>query len=90
MGFKKVDPAPTFADFILKDSMDKNRCLTRLIDIAASIDWSSIESILWGTIKSVPADREPVYRHYCCSDAYSFKNVFISIQILNWNARFPQ
>ena len=48
MGYKKTDPAPTFADFILKDSMDKNRCLTRLIDIAASINWSSIESILMG------------------------------------------
>lgn len=48
MGFKKIDRSPTFADFILKDSMDKNRCLTRLIDIAASIDWVSIESILMG------------------------------------------
>ena len=37
MGFKKIDHAPTFADFFLKDSMDKNRCLTRLIDIAESI-----------------------------------------------------
>jgi len=26
--------------------MDKNRCLTRLMDIAASIDWHKIESIL--------------------------------------------
>ena len=36
MGYKKADPAPTFADFILKDSMDKNRCLSRLTDITAS------------------------------------------------------
>ena len=48
MGYKKTDPAPTFADFVLKDSMDKNRCLTRLTDIDASINWSSIESILMG------------------------------------------
>ena len=46
MGFKKIDPQFTFADLVLKDSMDKNQCLTRLIDIAASIDWYKIESIL--------------------------------------------
>jgi len=34
------------ADLVLKDSMDKNRCLTRLMNIAASIDWNRIESIL--------------------------------------------
>jgi len=46
MGFKKIDPQFTFADLVLKGSMDKNRCLTRLMDIAASIDWNRIESIL--------------------------------------------
>ncbi|MCB2146373.1 MAG: IS5 family transposase [Deltaproteobacteria bacterium] len=48
MGFKKIDHAPTFADFVLKDSMDKNRCLTRLTDIDASIDWMNVNSILMG------------------------------------------
>jgi IS5 family transposase len=57
MEFKKIDPYFTFApvrssgptgqaDLVLKDSMDKNRCLTRLMDIASSIDWNRIESIL--------------------------------------------
>jgi len=46
MGFKKFDPQFTFADIVLKDSMDKNRCLNRLMDIGASIDWHKIESIL--------------------------------------------
>ena len=48
MGFKKLDRTFTFADAILKDSMDKNRCLIRIMDIAKSIDWSSIESVLMG------------------------------------------
>jgi hypothetical protein len=34
MGFKKVDKTLTFADLTLKKTMDKNRCLTRLLDIA--------------------------------------------------------
>ena len=51
MGFKKIDRSFTFADLILKDSMDKNRCLSRLIDISASIDWNDIESILMGHYK---------------------------------------
>ena len=46
MGFKKIDPYFTFADIALKDSMDKNRCLTRLMEIADSIDWDRIESVL--------------------------------------------
>ena len=46
MGFKKIDPYFTFADLALKDSMDKSRCLTRLMDIADSIDWDQIESVL--------------------------------------------
>ena len=48
MGFKKIDRTFTFADAILKDSMDKNRCLMRIMDIAKSIDWPSIESVLMG------------------------------------------
>ena len=48
MGYKKIDRTISFADLILKDSMDKNRCLIRLMDIASSIDWASIESVLMG------------------------------------------
>ncbi len=48
MGFKKIDQSVTFADLILKDSMDKNRCLIRIMDIANSIDWNSIEAVLMG------------------------------------------
>lgn len=48
MGFKKIDQSVTFADLILKDSMDKNRCLIRIMDIAKSIDWHSIEAVLMG------------------------------------------
>ena len=46
MGFKRMNTHITFADLALKDSMDKNRCLTRLMDIAESIDWNKIEAIL--------------------------------------------
>jgi len=52
MGFKKIDPHFTFADLVLKNSMDKNRFLTRLMDIAASIDWGRIESILMNQLPS--------------------------------------
>ena len=48
MGFKKIDRSFTFADAILKDSMDKNRCLIRIMEIAESIDWNSIEAVLMG------------------------------------------
>ena len=48
MGFKKIVQNFTFADAILKDSMDKNRCLIRIMDIANSIDWNSIEAVLTG------------------------------------------
>ena len=27
MGVTKIDHSPTIADFVLKDSMDKNRCI---------------------------------------------------------------
>ncbi len=42
MGFKKMDREISFADLILKDSMVKNRCLKRLLDITSSIDWDRI------------------------------------------------
>lgn len=48
MAFKKIVQNFTFADAILKDSMDKNRCLIRIMDIANSIDWNSIEAVLTG------------------------------------------
>jgi len=48
MGFKKIDRTFTFADAILKNSMDKNRCLILIMEIAESIDWNSIESVLMG------------------------------------------
>ena len=46
MGYKKLDQELGFADLILKDSMDKNRCLKRLNDIHGAIDWKNIESVL--------------------------------------------
>ena len=46
MGYKKLDKERSFADLILKDSMDKNRCLKRLNDIHGAIDWKNIESVL--------------------------------------------
>ena len=46
MGFKNMDREISFADLILKDSMDKNRCLKRLSDISSSIDWDRINSVL--------------------------------------------
>ncbi len=46
MGFKRMNTHITFADLALKDSMDKNRCLNRLMGIADSIDWEKIESVL--------------------------------------------
>jgi len=46
MGFKKSNAHMTFADSALKDSMDKNRCLTRLMDITDTIDRDKIEALL--------------------------------------------
>ncbi len=46
MGYKKLDQELSFVDLILKDSMDKNRCLKRLEDINDSIDWKNIEPVL--------------------------------------------
>jgi IS5 family transposase len=48
MGYKKLNQEISFADLILKSSMDKNRCLERLINIKNSIGWTNIESILMG------------------------------------------
>ena len=46
MGFKNMDREFSFADLILKDSIDKNRCLKQLRDIPDSIDWDRINSVL--------------------------------------------
>ena len=46
MGFKQMDRGLTFADLTLKDSMNKNRCLDRLMKIASSIDWNKVEQVL--------------------------------------------
>ena len=46
MGYKKMNREISFADLILKDSMDKNRCLEHLININNSINRPNIKSIL--------------------------------------------
>ena len=42
MGFKNMDREISFADLILKDSIDKTRCLNQLGDMFVSIDWDHI------------------------------------------------
>jgi len=85
MGFKKIVQNFTFADAILKDSMDKNRCRIRIMDIANSIDWNSIEAVLTGHYQ-VGTSKTPIHR-CCCLRACCFKNGFISIRIRNSKAR---
>ena len=46
MGFKKASRDLSFAEFTLKSSMNKNRCLERLSTINRSLDWDMIEQIL--------------------------------------------
>jgi IS5 family transposase len=46
MGFKKGKKDLSFAEFILKSSMNKNRCLERLSKINRSLDWDMIEHTL--------------------------------------------
>ena len=88
MGFKKIDRTFTFADAILKDSMDKNRCLMRIMDIAKSIDWSSIESVLMGHYQvGTSTEGADAYQPLLLLNACCFKNGFISIRILNSKAR---
>ena len=45
MGCKNVDQQTSFADLILKDSMDKNRCLEQLMNVHDSVDWARLESV---------------------------------------------
>lgn len=76
MGYKKIDRNTSFADLILKDSMDKNRCLMRLMDIASSIDWSKIESVLMGHYR-VGTSREG-------ADAYKPLLLFKCLLLQKW------
>ncbi len=48
MGYKKMNQEISFADLILKDSMDKNRCLEDLININNSINWPNINPFCIG------------------------------------------
>lgn len=51
MRFKNLDRQANFADFILKASMDKNRCLEQLMNLEASIDWAKQPSLMAGAAK---------------------------------------
>ncbi len=46
MGFKKRKNDLSFAEFTLKSSMNKNRCIERLSKINRSLDWDMIEKTL--------------------------------------------
>jgi len=46
MGFKKRNRDLSFAEFTLKSSIHKNRCLARLSKISMSLDWNAVEEIL--------------------------------------------
>ena len=46
MGFKKASRDISFAEFILKSSINKNRCLEQLLKINNSLDWCTVEEIL--------------------------------------------
>ena len=53
MGYKKMNQDISFADLILKDSMDKNRCLEHLININNSINCPNIKSIFPYLLSSI-------------------------------------
>lgn len=76
MGFKKIDRTFTFADAILKDSMDNNRCLIRIMEIAGSIDWDSIEAVLMGNYQ-VGSSKEG-------ADAYTPLLLFKCLLLQKW------
>ena len=46
MGFKKASRDLNFAEFLLKSSMNKNRCLDNLSKINNLLNWGSIEEML--------------------------------------------
>ncbi len=64
MGFKKLNQEISFADLILKSSMDKNRCLEHLININNSINWPNIKSILMSHYTETFA-KPPLLPDYC-------------------------
>jgi hypothetical protein len=71
MGYKILNHRTNFADVILKDSVDKNRCLEQLMDINDSIDWTKIESVMMSHYKvgnsNEGADAyAPVVLSVCC------------------------
>jgi len=76
MGFKNLDQQTSFADLILKDSMDKNRCLEQLMNIQDSIDWARIESVLMSHYTVGKSDEG--------ADAYSPLVLFKCLLLQKW------
>jgi len=76
MGFKKLDQQTNFADLILKDSMDKNRCLEQLMNIQDSIDWARLESVLMSHYKVGKSNEG--------ADAYSPLVLFKCLLLQKW------
>ncbi len=88
MGYKKLDQELSFADLILKDSMDKNRCLKRLNDIHGAIDWKNIESVLMSHyVIGTSSEGADAYPPLLLLNAFFYKNGFILILTLNWKAK---
>lgn len=46
MGFKKMKTNPTFTDFSMLASIEKNRAIQRMSDINNTVDWNRIENLL--------------------------------------------
>lgn len=46
MGFKKIDRNLDFADFALESSLEANRSVKFMIQLAAAIDWSRVQAVL--------------------------------------------
>ena len=76
MGFKNLDQQTSFAELILKDSMDKNRCLEQLMNIHDSIDWARLESVLMSHYKVGKSDQG--------ADAYSPLVLFKCLLLQKW------
>lgn len=76
MGFKNLDQQTNFADLILKDSMDKNRCLGQLMNIQDSIDWARLESVLMSHYTVGKSDEG--------ADAYSPLVLFKCLLLQKW------
>jgi IS5 family transposase len=76
MGLKNLDKQTSFADLILKDSMDKNRCLEQLMNIHDSIDWARLESVLMSHYTVGKSDEG--------ADAYSPLVLFKCLLLQKW------